>query len=352
METNTIIKEQEFTIAPQSEKQIVPFLNGGNFEQAWRMAKCLSFSTLVPEQYRGEKNTSNCMIALELASRHGMSPFMVMQNLYVIQGRPSWSSQFLIAMINVSGRFSPLRWRVENNGRKKFGAFELDDISVRCYATELSSGEVLEGPAVTAEMVVSEGWYGKNGSKWKTMPEVMYRYRSASFFSRMYCPDIAMGIYTKEETDDEPRQVKKIPQAGHHDLEAAVEELRENGVLEPEPKASKKSVFEGVTPNDAKPAPSEDESKEEQPEQSEQKAEQKEPAPEQKKPDARIKRREELMNILTDFGLGFSQEEAAEWIGRTFKGRHLDDLTEAELNGAINGVRKEIDRRENEAAGK
>lgn len=344
MEANTVMKEQEFSVAPQSEKQIVPFLNGGNFEQAWRMAKCLSFSTLVPEQYRGEKNTSNCMIALELASRHGMSPFMVMQNLYVIQGRPSWSSQFLIAMINVSGRFSPLRWKFENRGKKTLGGFELDDLSVRCYATELASGEVLEGPAVTADMVFSEGWYAKNGSKWKTMPEVMYRYRSASFFSRMYCPDIAMGIYTKEEDEDEPRQVKKIPANGRQEVEAAVSELIENGVLNGAAASDKKNIFDNVTPNDKQPEAEEPKAKPVPEPEKKQPAIEPEPVKnEQPKLDPFADQRRILWELLGVFGLGLTEDECESWVKKRFGGKNIDALDAKQLGAAVMEARKEID---------
>lgn len=42
----------------------------------------------------------------------------------------------------------------------------------------------------------------ENGSKWKTMPQLMLRYRAASFFSSLNCPELTMGIYTKEEIED------------------------------------------------------------------------------------------------------------------------------------------------------
>ena len=75
------------------------------FQTAMRMANALSASTIVPRDYQGEKGLGNCMIALEMASRLNTSPLMVMQNLYVVNGRPSWSSQYIIAMINNSKKY-------------------------------------------------------------------------------------------------------------------------------------------------------------------------------------------------------------------------------------------------------
>ena len=77
------------------------------FEHAQRVAKIFSSSDMVPKRY--QNNIGNCIIALEMANRMGASPLLVMQNLDVIQGKPGWSSKFLIATLNSSGKFTPLR---------------------------------------------------------------------------------------------------------------------------------------------------------------------------------------------------------------------------------------------------
>ena len=51
-------------------------------------------------------------------------------------------------------------------------------------------------------MVKAEKWLQKNGSKWQTMPELMFHYRAASFFGRLYAPDILKGMHTIEENLD------------------------------------------------------------------------------------------------------------------------------------------------------
>jgi hypothetical protein len=160
-----------------------------------RIAGMLSMSTLVPKEYQGKQNLSNCIIALNMAYRLGADPLMVIQNLYVVHGRPGWSSQFLIATFNKSGRFSALRYEfVGTRGQDSWGCF--------AYATELSTGEVLQGTTVTLGTAKAEGWLSKNGSKWGTMPEQMLRYRAASWFIRAYAPEIAMGLLTAEEVHD------------------------------------------------------------------------------------------------------------------------------------------------------
>lgn len=163
------------------------------FDHIQRVAQVFSKSTLVPKEYQGEANIGNVVIALEMANRMGTNPLAVMQNLYIVQGKPGWSSQFIIAAINQRGLFSPLRFRMEGTG---------DSRSCVAYATEKATGEILESPVVTMAMAKAEGWIDKNGSKWKTMPELMLRYRSATFFGRLYVPEVLMGIPTAEEVED------------------------------------------------------------------------------------------------------------------------------------------------------
>jgi hypothetical protein len=160
------------------------------FELAQRVARALSESTLVPEAYRG--NIPNCLIALELAQRVGASPMLVMQNLHVIQGRPSWASTFIIASINSCGKFSPLRFKME-------GAIDTMDRACTATAIEKDTGDILEGPTVSLKMASAEGWATKNGSKWKTMPELMLRYRAAAFFGRLYAPEMLLGMHASDE---------------------------------------------------------------------------------------------------------------------------------------------------------
>ncbi|MFT5871136.1 MAG: hypothetical protein ACI8WT_000034 [Clostridium sp.] len=181
-------------IQPVENNSISIFENQDKFELAQRMATALSKSTIVPQDYRN--NISNTLIALDMSNRIGISPMMVMQNLYVINGRPSWSSQFIIALINNSKRFAEsLKFKLEGKS---------DEMS--CYAyTKNYSGEEILGPVISMKMAKEEGWLSKSSSKWKTMPEVMIRYRAASFFGRLYCSDLLMGIYSDEENGGTPK---------------------------------------------------------------------------------------------------------------------------------------------------
>lgn len=211
-----------------------------------RMARMFNSSTLVPKQFIGERNFGNCVIALNMAQRMNADPLMVMQNLYVVYGNPAWSSKFMIAMFNQCGRFSSIKY-------KETGTKGDDSQGVVAFATELATGELVMGPEITIGMAKAEGWYEKNGSKWQTMPDLMLRYRAATFLIRLTAPELSMGLPAKEEVlDAELKHAEEVPfevLEATANTELLVEEIPTEDVAaedSPNPKAKKETVEEQV----------------------------------------------------------------------------------------------------------
>lgn len=207
------------------------FGSSDNWLMAGQMAQALSQSTIVPKDYQG--NQANAMVAIEIANRLQTSPLMVMQNLYVIQGRPSWSAQFLIASVNGSGKYD-MELQYDEKTDKDGKPFS-------CQCWTMKDGRKVSGPVIDMEMAKAEGWVGKPGSKWKTMPQIMLRYRAASFFARMNCPEMTLGFYTKDEVIDgdfkeypleEMRQSVEDEIKANANTEDFVEDVPEENVVE------------------------------------------------------------------------------------------------------------------------
>lgn len=181
--------------APMPVPETVPigFGDSNGFAVAQRVASAFARSTLVPSDYRN--NVANCLVAMNMAHRLGADPLMVMQNLYIVHGRPAWSSQFMISLFNKTDRFSSMRfeWRGEEGKESR---------ACRAYAIENDSGDRLNGTWITWQMVRADGWLDRKGSKWKTMPEQMFIYRAAAFFVRVHAPEMTMGLQTFEEVRD------------------------------------------------------------------------------------------------------------------------------------------------------
>lgn len=188
VKTEVAVKERVNMVANLSEGI---YSSSDTFNLAYQMAKGLSQSTLVPQQF--QNNPANCLIALEQSNRLNISPMAVMQNLYIVQGKPSFSSSFIIGLINASGKYDM---------ELQFDEEEKDGKPYACTCWTEKDGRKVTGIKITMDMAEKEGWSKKNGSKWVTIPQVMLRYRAASFFARMNCPELSIGLYSKEELDD------------------------------------------------------------------------------------------------------------------------------------------------------
>lgn len=175
-------------------------------QTSWKMAKVISETSIVPDAYKN--SAGNCLIAIDIANRMGLSPIMVMQNSQVVRGNFTWKGSACKGLIDNCGRFTKTKYVfIGERGTDSWG----------CYlqAEDKQTGETINGATVTIKMAKDEGWISKSGSKWVTMPELMLQYRSATFFARAYCPQALMGFYTNDEMVDigkgeEPQQPEKI----------------------------------------------------------------------------------------------------------------------------------------------
>ena len=195
-ETTTAVQvAQPQRIVVQDNSEFSAILDTGKFEQLWRIAGVFASSQLVPATFQGKRE--NCFLGLQMAFRLGVDPMMLMQNTYIVGGRPGMESKMIIALINSSGLFvDPLDYEVEGNDPKD------QKYRVRAYATRKGTKKVCYGPWIDWTMVKAEGWESKGGSKWKTIPGQMFCYRAAAFFGRLYCPERLLGMQTAEELQD------------------------------------------------------------------------------------------------------------------------------------------------------
>lgn len=235
-------KGNQLMVQQPSAPVVFNFFDPQQFETMQRVCKMFANSELVPDMYKASdknpeaKAVANCMIAISMSMRVGADPLMIMQNMVIIYGRPSWSSKFLVATVNTCGRFNPLQYRFTEKGMlgmvdytdyvwdnaarqkkpivKQFDGKKVMDIECVAYTTAKGSDKVLESSPVSVRMSVQEGWYTKNGSKWQTMAKQMLMYRAASFWTNAYAPELSMGMKTEDEvrdiTDVEYEDVTKV----------------------------------------------------------------------------------------------------------------------------------------------
>lgn len=276
-----------------NEVAVFNFFDPVQFETMQRVCKLFSSSELVPDMYRTNlalknglpinpenKAMANCMIAIEMAQRIGASALMIMQNMVIIYGRPSWSSKFLIATVNTCGRFNPLQYKFTNLGRcgkipyteyvwdgqrkspvtKEFDGTKIDNIQCIAFTTVKGSSEVLESSPIDIKMAIQEGWYTKSGSKWQTMERQMLIYRAASFWTSAYAPEISMGMKTEDEIRDiididyEDVSDKVNREKSENANKEVISMESEPKIVNPEPKTVNPESATKTTPSDSKEA--------------------------------------------------------------------------------------------------
>jgi hypothetical protein len=171
-----------------------PTPEGEKFALMQRQAALFASSPLIPQHLRQgtpQQAMANCYIAMTIADRMGEDRMTVMQNIHIVHGTAGFKAQYMIARANASGVFRDgIDWEVTGKGK---------DLSVTAYATLASTGRRVE---ITVDMAMAEAEGWTKNSKYRTMPEIMLRYRSGTFLVRMYAPQVMLGYQTVEEHED------------------------------------------------------------------------------------------------------------------------------------------------------
>ena len=205
------VQTQNSSVAP---RYISIFEDPDAFGKKMQIAEALSRTQFVPEAFRGR--AEDCLVALDMAARLELNPLAVFPDLYVIDNRASFSSKFLIALVNRSGRFTRIEYDEgvdgeadvtftdwgANKGEKKKTRGKLPNYYATASFTELASGRSFSSPRIDVRFAEKNGWVEKMGSKWRSMPELMVRYRSAAILIRTVCPEIVMGLEWAEDLED------------------------------------------------------------------------------------------------------------------------------------------------------
>jgi hypothetical protein len=219
------------------------FFDTAKFEHGQRVANMLAASTQVPDAFRGKP--ADCFIMIQLADQLKMNPLMLMQKCYVIKGKPGMEAQLVIALMNENGPFEgPVQWRYSGEGM---------DRECTAFAKHGATKETCE-MTVSMKMAKAEGWIDKAGSKWKTMPDLMLKYRSATYRWNTTCPEVKFGFTTIEELGDMPipagvKQVENVAAAVEDRLKDVVPDAPQfNQVPEPKPEPELEIPYETAKP--------------------------------------------------------------------------------------------------------
>jgi hypothetical protein len=223
-QTKALEQKPPARITVRDDSEFGNLLDTAKFEHLYRVATVYAGSKIVPAHYQG--SIPDCFIATQMAIRLGIDPMMFMQNTYIVQGKPGMEAKLAIALVNTRGPFrGPIQWKMDGEGPTR---------RATAFGVHKDTGEICEC-TVSMEVAKLEGWIDKNGSKWRTMPEQMLRYRSAMWLARLYAPECLMGMSTVDELEDMAPPAKHVINTAIGSMATAKEAVRlASGRQEPE----------------------------------------------------------------------------------------------------------------------
>jgi hypothetical protein len=176
-ESTALATRQPFDLSPQT------------FEQALTFSNYLADSDMVPKDFKGKPG--NCLVAIQWGMEIGLKPLQAMQNIAVINGRPSLWGDAVIALVRSSplceyiieeddGRTATCKVKRRGDPAEQFRTFSTDDAK-------------------------AAGLLGKQGP-WTQYPKRMRQMRARAFAVRDVFPDVLKGLPVAEEVMDTPTE--------------------------------------------------------------------------------------------------------------------------------------------------
>ena len=167
-----------------------------NLAEAMQFSDVLSKSIMVPREYQGKP--ANVLVAVQWGMELGLAPMQALQNIAVINGKPSIYGDALLAMVRADHRC---------RGVKEY----LDGETAVCLITRShNSGEVEEiERKFSVDDAKRAGLWGKQGP-WKQYPQRMLQMRARSLAIRDGFPDVIKGLISVEEAQDMPAPMKPV----------------------------------------------------------------------------------------------------------------------------------------------
>ena len=198
--------DQQTSITEFSPQQPTFSLAPRDIKEALAFAEMLSQSNMVPKDFIG--NPGNILVAVQWGMELGLQPMQAMQNIAVINGRPSLWGDSVIALVKAS---PTCEYIIE----------EVGDDSATCRVKR--RGEPEQERSFSTADAKAAGLLGKQGP-WSQYRKRMLQMRARSWALRDVFPDVLRGMPIAEEVMDTEKEINPAParrQTGKQAAEAA-----------------------------------------------------------------------------------------------------------------------------------
>lgn len=152
--------------------------------EAMKYSEMMAKSQIIPKDYQGKPE--NVLVAVQWGHEIGLPPLQAMQNIAVINGRPSLWGDAVLALVRGSGKLEMIDERIEN------------EVAI-CRVKR--KGEIEQVRTFSMAEAKQAGLIGKQGP-WSQYPNRMLQMRARAFAMRDVFPDVLKGIAVAEEVQD------------------------------------------------------------------------------------------------------------------------------------------------------
>ena len=173
-------------IVKANQNAAVNFLTPTSLQEAMQIADLLANSDIVPKDY--QRKPGNILVAMQWGAEIGLQPLQAMQNIAVINGRPSIWGDAMLALVRGSGLLDFIREEISEDGQK-------------ATVTVKRKNEEPVASIFTMEDAKKAGLSGKQGP-WTQYPKRMLKLRARSYALRDVFPDVLKGMAIAEEEKD------------------------------------------------------------------------------------------------------------------------------------------------------
>lgn len=161
-----------------------------------KFAEQISKSNLVPKQFQGKP--ADIYLAMSWGDELGLTPIQSLQNIAVINGKPSIYGDTMIALCRRHPEFEDIKENISGEGSKRTAVCEVKRKGQSWYKSQFSMGDAAKA-----------GLLNRSGP-WQSYPDRMLKMRARGFALRDVFADALGGVITREEAEDYPKEPKPI----------------------------------------------------------------------------------------------------------------------------------------------
>lgn len=219
MTQETALAKQEVQPAVKTEPQSgklsrIAAFTPTNLTEAIALSKLIAGSDLAPKDFKGKP--ANVLIAMQMGAEVGLAPMQSLQNIAVINGRPSLWGDAALGVVQVHPEYEWHKESIEGSGDARTATFQIKRNGQEASTTRFSVADAKKASL-----------WGKAGP-WQSYPDRMLQMRARGFGLRDKFADALRGLSIAEEAMDiapDVSDVKRKREEATLDVAATVSQL-------------------------------------------------------------------------------------------------------------------------------